>query len=761
MKIIYGKNLTREQNAIVSEISNECGIAFETARLLFYRNIDTIEKVKKFLDAGKDQFYNPYLLSGMTDAVKRITIAKEKGESVLVYGDYDADGVCATSVLYYCLKDFGINARFVVPEREEGYGLNVEKIEKLSIKEKIDLIITVDCGISDGDKINELTKKGYDVIVTDHHEIPDVLPNCTTINPKLDNQEYPFSGLAGCGVAFKLGAALIGEKANDYLDVVALATFADSMDLIDENRAIAIEGLKIFNENIRPCFRSLLADNGKVITAQTLIYALAPRINAGGRMGDALSALRLLTSSNENEIFLLAEKLNQYNLERQAQCDLVYKKAKEIITQNKLYKKEIILVKNSDWQIGVIGIVAARLVEEFARPVIVFAEDNGNLKGSCRSVENFNIYEVLEQAKDYFVAFGGHSQAAGLTITKDNFLKLERVLCSLIKEKYKDISYEKEFYVDWDITDAFDLGFSRELASLEPFGVGNRRPYFTVNAKKLFLQPMKNNAVHYTFNVNNLSILHFNGESDVFDLELPLNKTLIVELSYSLFKGREYVKGILKNYLLDFSNVSLLEESLFQNEVKKLKDTEKIYDAVNDKIDTINVSIRQGFGTLYVLNDISNINHFELNGVNIYINKFPENNFINSVLICPDYLPSGFDRIIYLDNPIYKLNSDSKTFINQDYIENNVYNGVSLDRNVFGVIFNQIKSLSGSFYSQATDLYPLTDKSFDFKTFTVALETFLELGLLYVQNGSIFVDGRKTTQLTNSKIYNTISTFGK
>lgn len=760
MKIVYGKNLTPEQTNIVWEISKKCGITFETARLLFYRNVTTIEKARTFLNAGKEQFYNPFDLSGMADAVKRISLAKERAENVLIYGDYDADGICATAVTYYCLKSFGISAQYTVPEREEGYGLNVEKIDKLNEFKKIDLIITVDCGISDTEKIDELLSKGYDVIVTDHHEIPDTLPNCTVINPKLENQDYPFNGLAGCGVAFKLGTALIGSNAYEYLDIVALATLADSMDLIDENRAITIEGLKIFNNDIRPCFRALLSDSGKNVTAQTLIYALAPRINAGGRMGDAYSAMKLLTSNSDTEIAFLSEKLNTYNLERQAYCDSVYKKAKEIIIENKLYKKEIILVKHADWQIGVIGIVAARLVEEFARPVIVFAEDNGKLKGSCRSVENFNIYEVLEQAKDYFIAFGGHSQAAGLTILKENFLKLERTLCGIIKEKYGEISHEKEMYVDWDITGVNDLRFVRELAKLEPFGVGNRKPYFTVNANKLELSTMKNNPSHYTFNVNNLSVINFNGIGDLFELELPINKTLIIEFSYSLFKGREYIKGILKKYVTDYSSVEALQKFLFQNEVRKLKCAQKFFDD-NTKLDTINVSVRQGFGTLYVLNDISNLKRFELKNLNIYINKLPENNFTNSVLICPDYIPNGFDRVIYLDNPILLINSDAKTYINQDHVENTTFSGVELERTVFGRIFSNLKKLSGVRYFSALELYEYTDKSFDFKTFAVAVEVLLELEILIVKNDSIYVDNQKTNQLTNSKIYNTISLYGR
>ena len=213
MFINYSKKLQTEEVFKIHEISNQCGILFDTARLLYTRKIDTPKKAKQFLNPSKNNFYNPFLLSGMQSAVERIQEAKDYQQSVLIFGDYDADGICATTILYNCLLELGIRARYVVPEREDGYGLNLDIIKNLNNQQPIDLVITVDCGISEFENIRFLQENNIDVIVTDHHEIPEQLPNCVLINPKLPNQEYPFDGLCGAGVAFKLGSALIGESA--------------------------------------------------------------------------------------------------------------------------------------------------------------------------------------------------------------------------------------------------------------------------------------------------------------------------------------------------------------------------------------------------------------------------------------------------------------------------------------------------------------------------------------------------------------------
>ena len=584
MKVVYPKALTEKEEKIVSDISFKCGILKETARLLFDRGINSVESAKRFLHPAKEHFLNPYDLFGVLDAVKRITLAKDLGEHVLVFGDYDADGICATTILCGCLKKFGIVADAIIPEREEGYGLNADKILSLNSERKIDLIITVDCGISDAEKINDLKAKGIDVIVTDHHEPPEILPDCICINPKIKGQNYGFDGLCGGGVAYKLGVALIGDKADEYLDFVALATVADSMDLIQENRDIVAVGLKKINDNPRKAFRAFLGDNGKEVTAQTLAYAIAPRVNAGGRMGDASSALRLFLSEDENEIFDLSVKLNVYNATRQSLCEDAFISARSIAITSGASLDRIILVRGGEWNAGILGIVAARLTDFFNKPVIVFAFDPETkvYKGSARSVEDVNIYDAINSAKEYLLNFGGHSQAAGLSVSEENFEPLRRAINNYAEENFTDKKAEKTVAVDLCLDQAVPIRLAEEIDMLEPFGVGNRRPLFATDVEKTTMTPLKEGSPHYSFKTDAVEILDFNGVNDVEALALPIEKTVVFELNLSSFRNKKSVKGFLRNVVSVPNGIDLLDTAELSAERDAFADTfTKISENVN------------------------------------------------------------------------------------------------------------------------------------------------------------------------------------
>ena len=570
MLIRYGKKLTDKEIESVKEISSCCGVSERLATLLLYRNIDTVEKAERFLAPSKKFFYSPFLLTGIDKAVDRLNTAKIKGESVLVFGDYDADGICAATVLSGCLRDLGVNVFSIVPERENGYGLNIEIIDEILKTRPIDLIVTVDCGISDAEIIEEIKKRYIDVIVTDHHEPPEILPDCICINPKIKGQNYPFGGLCGAGVAYKLGVALNPQKADEYLDLVATATVADSMDLIDENRDIVAEGLKIFNSrNLREAFKYLLGENGKEVTSQTLAYSVAPKINAGGRQGDANCALNLFKEENPAAIYDYAVKLNAYNIARQNDCETVYSSAFSVIREEQTYKDDIILVKGDDWNAGVIGIVAAKLCENFGKPVIVFAKFKDVYKGSCRSIDGINIFEALSSVKNLLKEFGGHSQAAGLSVLPENFLKLRRALNDYVKEHAPTFSEEKEIFADMKADFEITSDFAKEIELLEPFGVGNRRPLFTTDVKAVNSKPLKADSPHYSFNAGVCETLDFNGAYRAELLNYPIEKTLVFELNYSEFRGKEYVKGILKETVYD--KAKLVSDILKDVEEEKIQ----------------------------------------------------------------------------------------------------------------------------------------------------------------------------------------------
>ncbi len=552
MKIIYPKALSEGEEKIISVLSEKCGILTETARLLYDRGITDVAAAERYLHPSKKYFLDPFGLKGMLRAVERIKTAKERKERVLVFGDYDADGICAATILSGCLKLYGINARVTVPEREEGYGLNVGKIESLNAADKIDLIITVDCGISDAEKISLLKSKGIDVIVTDHHEPPEMLPDCICINPKIKGQEYGFDGLCGGGVAYKLGVALIGDRADEYLDFAALATVADSMDLVGENRDIVAEGLKIINNKPRAAFRAFLGDAGKEVSAQTLAYAVAPRVNAGGRMGDANLALKLFSSTDESESFDLAVKLNVYNATRQTLCEDAFVCAKQIIEEQGLSADRIIVVRGKDWKTGILGIVAAKLAETYNKPVIVFAESADGYKGSARSVDGINIYDAVFATREYLSSFGGHSQAAGLSVKQENFEIFRRAINDYAERNFGDVETEKEIYVDIMAEEEIPLRLAEEIELLEPFGVGNKRPLFATVVGKTVMKPLKEDSPHYCFDTLAVEMLDFNGASDVQTLAYPVPKTLVFELNVSTFRNKRSIKGFLRNVVCDF-----------------------------------------------------------------------------------------------------------------------------------------------------------------------------------------------------------------
>ncbi|MBO4251593.1 MAG: single-stranded-DNA-specific exonuclease RecJ [Clostridia bacterium] len=561
MKIIYPKALTDEENLKLDELSVKCGILKETARLLYDRGITDYNAAKHFLKPDKSHFLDPFDLSGMKEATERICKARENHERVLVFGDYDADGICAATILCGALKIYGINAVTAVPEREEGYGLNLDRIDVIYVREGIDLIITVDCGISEAEKIALLKSRGIDVIVTDHHEPPEILPDCICINPKIKGQKYGFDGLCGGGVAYKLGFALIGEKADEFLDFAALATVADSMDLVGENRDIVAEGLKILNDSPRAVFREFLGDSGKEITAQTLAYTVAPRVNAGGRMGDANSALKLFLSEDENEIFDLSVKLNVYNATRQALCEDAFVSAKQVVSDTGANADRVILVRGGEWNAGILGIVAAKLADAYNKPAIVFSLDQntGVYKGSARSVEGINIYDAICAVKDLLVNFGGHSQAAGLSVTEENFDALKKAVNEYAEKAFGAAELEKKIYIDIKPKTAISIRFAEEIEMLEPFGVGNRRPILATEVGKTTMSPLKENSPHYSFNTDIVEMLDFNGAKDLEILASPLKKAVVFELNLSTFKNKKSVKGFLRTVVSEFDDTDLLD----------------------------------------------------------------------------------------------------------------------------------------------------------------------------------------------------------
>ena len=751
MQIVYSKTPDQQERGIISDLAFSCGILYETARLLYCRGLKDKKSILKFLSPSEKHFYNPFLLNGMQEAVLRIQKARDLGEKVVVFGDYDADGVCATKVLSSTLKEYGINTQNIIPERENGYGLNINLVLKEHEKGPIGLIITVDCGISDGEKIKELNLLGIDVIVTDHHEPPEILPECIKINPKIKGQEYPFNGLCGAGVAYKLSYALIGEKANKYLDFVALATVADSMDLIDENRDIVCVGLKIFNNNLKDCFKHLLPQGSKKITARDLGFTLAPKINAGGRMGDINSVLKLFFATDQSEIYDLSIKLTEYNVKRQTECAEIVAEAKSYILENKLYNDKVITVYGENWKTGLIAIVAAKLAEEFSRPTIVFGTSEGKLRGSARSVEGINIFDAINANKNLLIAFGGHSQAAGITLEKDNFNSFKKGVNSYVEENFSNFETEEIISAEWNIEGDFSYEFANEIELLEPFGPGFNRPQFTFSATSINAKPLKPNSPHLTFKELGLEMLYFYSEKEQEFLNIPNKKVVVFEPSISYFNNKQYVKGLVKKVVStkEYGKEILpyILESQLKNCLKSSNYTPKFVSIDN----VVNVSKKTVFAHF---NGLFSDDNMLLNGLNTYLFAKSKVDSKNSAIISPIVFPDGVERVVYLERPLFVPETMAEVVVLKN--GNSLLNYLSLDRDDFTWAYSKLMENKNKEFISSVELF--AEEGLDRAMQGVfATEVFKELGFFKHENNKLISVYGVKAPLTESKIYNLIS----
>jgi len=440
--------------------------------------------------AGEEELSDPMLLTDMDKACARILEAIDKEQTIVVYGDYDVDGVTATALLYQHLKGMGASVKCMLPSREgDGYGLSKNAIQSIHDK-GCQLIVTVDNGISALEEAEFAASLGVDLIVTDHHLPHDALPKAVAVvDPRRADDHSPFKGLCGAGVAFKLCAALDGcppEEMLDYCgDLAAVGTVADVMPLTGENRTLVKAGLKLLQQTDRPGISALLGEvglEGKPITAENVSYAIAPRINAAGRMDNAVTALQLVLCEDEERAEELAHKLNEINVARQETEQEIVKAAQEQLdAEPSILEDRVILIWGRDWHPGVIGIVASRLVEKTGRPVIVVSVDeHGEGKGSGRSVQGFNLHECIASCEDILLRFGGHAMAAGLSVREENLPELRRRLNEWAARECA-VLFTPPLECDLSIhLDRITVESVRRLEQLAPYGAENPTPVFVL-----------------------------------------------------------------------------------------------------------------------------------------------------------------------------------------------------------------------------------------------------------------------------------------
>lgn len=495
---------------IPEELAEKFGGA--AAVLLANRGINTADEAGSFFAPEYEkEMLDPFLFSEMPKVIARLETALRRKEKVAVYGDYDADGVTSCVILKETLEKIGLSCGVYIPDKKkEGYGLNSEALKKLAA-EKVSLIFTVDCGISNAQEVEEARKMGIDVIVVDHHHVPEKYPEALAIiNPKMKNCGYPFANLAGVGVALKVAQAVYRkfmekemEQSKWLLDLAAVGTVADSVPLTGENRSIVKFGQIVLSKTRRIGFQEMFkvgrirVDEDNFPDERKIAFQISPRINAAGRMDHANAAFNLLVEENRARARTLALELEASNLKRQKETDRIFQEIKKL-AEEKFKERKIILAVDEHYPIGIAGLVAGKITDEFGKPAVVLQKEDGVSRGSLRSVAGLNIIKILEDCSELLEKFGGHEQAAGLTIKNENlelfFDKIEKTVAA----KKKDLGGEKIQEAECEIeARSLDFELARLIEKMRPFGEGNPEPLFILkNMRVAEIKKVGSNGKH-------------------------------------------------------------------------------------------------------------------------------------------------------------------------------------------------------------------------------------------------------------------------
>ncbi len=531
--------IKREEKTDAEELSRHLSIPLAIARVLANRGF-SLEEARIFLEPRIEDLYSPFLLKGVKEAAERVKRAIESGETILIHGDYDVDGVTSLALLYRNLKKLGAGRVIpYIPSRfDEGYGLSEKGIE-IAHEKGAGLIITVDCGVTAIEEAKLARERGIDLIITDHHEPGDTIPDAfSVINPKLGG--YPFPDLAGVGVTFKFLMGLytiMGQKTTPLywdLDLVTLGTVADLVPLIDENRILVKFGLITLTKSVKAginALKKVARLNGEIRTWH-ISFVMAPRLNAAGRLSHAQKAYRLLVTTDGKEASELARELNEENRKRQQIEGKIYQEAKALVQELNMLDDWVLVLGSPHWHEGVIGIVASKLVEDYYRPTLMISVNGDTAKGSGRSIPSFHLFDAMKQVEDLFQAFGGHKYAAGFKIDPSNIESLRRRINEVARSMISKNDLIPEVHIDSEV-EITDLNeeFFDAYEKLMPFGQGNPRPVFCVKNAEIVGEPrvVGENHLKFAIRKNNAHIFAFAPrKADLIEKVRPLSKVNVV-----------------------------------------------------------------------------------------------------------------------------------------------------------------------------------------------------------------------------------------
>lgn len=779
--------ITNDMPKAAKILSEKFNINNIIAEILVSRGIDTENKASVFLNSNIESLYDPFLLNGMTKAVEKIKKYIAENKSIVIYGDYDTDGICSVSILYLYFLSKNANVNWYIPEREEGYGINKEAIDYIVKEYKPDLIISVDCGVTAIDETQYIKSFGIDVIITDHHNSSGNLPETIVINPKISS-DYSFKELCGAGVALKVIQAIDGiAEAKKYIDIAAIATVADSVELKSENRIIVNEGLKSLNTNCRKGIKILcdLAGLKDDFNTFTIAFGISPRINAAGRIGEAKRAVALFYEQDEKVLKNLCLELNEENTKRQKICeDIICDLTNQIKSENMLNMHSLIVIDKSGYD-GVSGIVASKLCEKYFRPTFVFCEFNGCLKGSGRSIEGIDIYDMLLSMEDLFVKFGGHSYAVGVTIKKENVEEFRKRADKYIEKRADFLNFIKQNHYDYDLSEKnISSDFISALNIFEPCGVGNLKPRFLIKAGNLKTKPLKKFPNHLSFKLLNTDFMAFNFGDKADILNSNSNNSLFIEFSQNKYKGKIYDKGYLKDIEIDAETAFvdkiksnyLMQLSCKSNSLPdfELYDYENINNLIEEKLKI--------FGTLIIVFDKKSLNDLYLKcpllkKLKLSIFFKDDGNNLSKVLLSPDinFCADGYENIIFADIPLYsgyikRLSGNSKNVYIPKNINNKIHNiKYDLSREIFKEYYKMITDTEviklpfeniTNFYYNITKKY---NNNISLVQFVVCFIIFNDLGFIKLnkESGLIEINNKIKKELNYSCIYQKLNYYKK
>ena len=747
-KIILTNKYCEEK---INNLSKQIGVSPLLIDILLKRGISDIEAIKTFLYGSAEPFHDPFLLKDMKPAVERIWKAIMDKEKITVYGDYDVDGITASSLLYLFLQSVGASVSAYIPIRKnEGYGLNLEAIEAI-YNSGTRLIITVDCGISGVAEVASMPND-MDIIITDHHTPPEVLPAAyAVINPHQVGCGYPFKNLAGVGVAFKLCQALYKEKHNDaalwseMLEFVAMGTVADIVPLIGENREIVKKGLAKMSETSSLGLRELMKICGcvdKTITAETVGFALAPRMNAAGRLEHAMSAVELLVTDDQDKATEIAIKLNNENIERQEISAQIFKEAEEMLKDQNDISQAIVLAKEG-WHAGVIGIVASRLVDKYHLPTILISIDGEVAKGSCRSIPPLNLYDTLADCSDLLLQFGGHRQAAGLTLSTTNINSFREHFVHEVSQRLSPEDFEPKIAADVVVPPGCSLTLKlvKELSMLEPYGASNPLPVFAFKEAKLrspAIMGAEKNHLRLIVDFGNESYkgIMWNQAQRITSIYNHSVATLAFSPKINTWNGMDSIDLQLfaidlKRKIIDYRNYFDTKETLLKNILQKSKKT-VVY--VNKGRQTLPESVTDNCEIVTYENELCTkdteiVIFYDLPDMNIFTKEsFP--------------LPAWYDGFLFL------------LFNQNDY--SGWSNSAIIKYPIRQTLITEYKYLTELLKKQSVaNVKDLITKNvgIDCVISDDSLKIFEELGFINVAHGQISLKSNRKNELSNSKTF--------